>query len=392
VIAGLRPGSRQRGWLVLCALVAATVLLLSATLVPQIELWPRLALAAGAGLVPAAVLPLIGRDRGYARLVNWGAAIAFLGGAIALIGVAWSGAFSEEMRTTARPGEQVTIGPWLVQVAAIDPVAGPDFTAIEARLRATRGAGVDVLRPQARTSVSSDHQSNASATSTSWTGRLTATLGQARGDGHELRLSWTPLVTLIWLGGALIGLGGLVTLAGLRWRLAAFTTAALLLAGAAYAFFGGSTPDSAVGRSPLPASLVTERNAFLGQFNGANHWLILADGFAGRGNTQDAAAILQSAVRAHPRNYALWLGLGNALTDHARRLTPAAQLAFARSAQFSPTSPAPGYFLGRAKLRSGDREGALAEWRKILADAPANAGWRPIVEDSIAMADSAPRR
>jgi cytochrome c-type biogenesis protein CcmH/NrfG len=138
--------------------------------------------------------------------------------------------------------------------------------------------------------------------------------------------------------------------------------------------------------------LVNARNAFLGQFNRSSHWLIIADSYAARGKTQDAVGLLRSATRAHPDDYALWLGLGNALADHAHSLTPAARLAFDRSRQLAPTSPAPGYFLGLAMLRSGDPEGALAEWREVLAKAPADASWRPRVEDGILLIESARRR
>jgi cytochrome c-type biogenesis protein CcmF len=43
-------------------------------------------------------------------------------------------------------------------------------------------------------------------------------LGQQAPDGRwQLRLWWKPFVTLIWFGGALIALGGLLSLVG-RWR------------------------------------------------------------------------------------------------------------------------------------------------------------------------------
>ena len=38
-------------------------------------------------------------------------------------------------------------------------------------------------------------------------------------DGWQLRLWWKPFVTLIWLGGALVGLGGALALIGHLWRL-----------------------------------------------------------------------------------------------------------------------------------------------------------------------------
>jgi cytochrome c-type biogenesis protein CcmH len=184
-------------------------------------------------------------------------------------------------------------------------------------------------------------------------------------------------------------------LAGLRGAYFTMAASALLVGAAGYAVQGrpglDGSPRAGVEPTP-PISLVNARNAFLGQFNRSSHWLIIADSYAARGKTQDAVGLLRSATRAHPDDYALWLGLGNALADHAHSLTPAARLAFDRSRQLAPTSPAPGYFLGLAMLRSGDPEGALAEWREVLAKAPADASWRPRVEDGILLIESARRR
>ena len=187
---------------------------------------------------------------------------------------------------------------------------------------------------------------------------------------------------------------GVIHFAGLRGSWFTLAASALLIGGAGYAVQGrpglAGAPRGQAAPEP-PISLVKARNAFLGEFSGRSHWLIISDSYASRGETRDAVGILQAATRQHPRDYALWLGLGNALTDHARGLTPAARLAFARSAELAPTSPAPAYFLGLAKLRSGDPEGALADWKKVLAEAPANAGWRPFVEDGVALIEGAQR-
>ncbi|MCY7280667.1 MAG: hypothetical protein LH610_07190, partial [Sphingomonas bacterium] len=274
------------------------------------------------------------------------------------------------------------------------PVAGPDFTAIETELRATRGNGVTVLRPQLRTAISPPAESSSPAGVTAWNGRLSTKPGKAWGDGREILVSWTPFITLLWFGGGMMAIGGLIALAGLRGVWPALAAAALTAGGAGFELFvrsdgSGSLPSATTAYAR--ASLVEQRGAFLGQFHRSSHWLIISDSYAARGQTRDAVAILQAATNQHPRDYALWLGLGNALTDHGRGLNPAARLAFARSAELAPTSPAPSYFLGLAKLRSGDPDGALTDWKKVLADAPANASWRPIVEDAVASIEAGDR-
>ena len=87
------------------------------------------------------------------------------------------------------------------------------------------------------------------------------------------------------------------------------------------------------------------------------HWLVISESLARRGKTQDAAGVLQSAVREHPGDPALWIGLGNALADHAGTLTPASDLAYRRAIELSPDYPAPRFFYGLALARSGDGEG-----------------------------------
>jgi cytochrome c-type biogenesis protein CcmH len=89
-------------------------------------------------------------------------------------------------------------------------------------------------------------------------------------------------------------------------------------------------------------------------------------------------------VRRYPADPQLWIGLGNALVDHARGLTPPAQLAYERAAALAPGHPAAPFFYGLALARSGDRGAAVELWKRILADAPKDASWRPPVEQGVA--------
>jgi len=193
------------------------------------------------------------------------------------------------------------------------------------------------------------------------------------------------------MGFAWLGLLALSTLAQLwllrlRGPLLTLAGAAIAFGCAGYALQGrpdlAGTPRSAAGRTtPLPLS--GARHALMGQFDAADAWLSMSEALASRGNTEDAANLLRAQVKRHPADYRLWVGLGNALTDHARTLTPAARLSYERAIALAPGYPAPRFFLGLAEARSGNPAEAVRLWQDLLADAPADASWRPMIEDGL---------
>ena len=196
-------------------IVAVTVLAASLLLWPAIGTLPRIGLAIGAGLLPACLQPLFGRSVRRTPLAVWGMAIAHLGVAVAIIGMSSDSAFTREKLAAANPGEKIEVGPWLVEFRQVMPVAGPNWTAIEGELRASKGSGVVVLKPQSRFFPSPPTTTNEAAIETSWNGQLYAVLGERDEQGRwQLRLWWKPFVTLIWFGGALIALGGTLALIG----------------------------------------------------------------------------------------------------------------------------------------------------------------------------------
>ena len=200
-------------------LVAVVTVIASVILWPSIGMLPRLGLVLGAGLIPASIMPLFGRSLRRTPLAVWGMVLAHLGVAVAFLGMASDSAFTREKLAAARPGETVSVGPWLVEFKQVMPVAGPNWTALEAELRASRGSGVAVLKPQSRFFPDPPTTTNEAAIDTSWNGQLYAVLGERDEQGRwQLRLWWKPFVTLIWLGGILIALGGALALVGRLFR------------------------------------------------------------------------------------------------------------------------------------------------------------------------------
>ena len=124
-------------------------------------------------------------------------------------------ALTTEKLTAVRPGETVDVGPWLVKFEGVSPIAGPNWTAVEAELRASRGGGVHILRPQSRFFTSPPTETNEAAIQTMLAGQLYTVLGPSDDEGrYQLRLWWKPMVTLIWSGGTLVAFGGLLAMLG----------------------------------------------------------------------------------------------------------------------------------------------------------------------------------
>jgi len=201
-------------------LLGATALLVTYILAPGIGILPRLGLTVAAYLAAASILPLVGRNPLRTPLATWGMVLAHCGIAVALAGMAANAAFTSERLAVAKPGETLGVGPWLVQFEGVTPVAGKNWTAIQGELQATRGSGAVPLKPQTRYFTDPPTETNEAAIETFWNGQLYTVVGKPDGaGGWQLRLWWKPFVTLIWLGGVLVALGGAVALVGRLWRL-----------------------------------------------------------------------------------------------------------------------------------------------------------------------------
>jgi cytochrome c-type biogenesis protein CcmF len=207
-----RPVARR---LAVPALIAVTVLVITFIVARGMGILPRLGLTVAAFLAVASLLPLIGRNPLRAPLATWGMVVAHFGIAVSLAGMAANAAFTAETLAVARPGETLRVGPWLVQLEGVSPGAGKNWTAIQAELRATRGQGPVMLYPQSRYFSDPPAETNEAAIETFWNGQLYTVLGKPdEAGGWQLRLWWKPFVTLIWAGGALIALGGVLALFG----------------------------------------------------------------------------------------------------------------------------------------------------------------------------------
>ncbi|MGH6784523.1 MAG: tetratricopeptide repeat protein [Sphingomicrobium sp.] len=194
-------------------------------------------------------------------------------------------------------------------------------------------------------------------------------------------MAWLILAGLVGAGLAALWL------LGVRGGLLTASAAALTFGATGYAWQG----DQRVPMAPAAGSksnsvlpLTAARHEFFGEFSPSESWMRMSEALARNGNTKDAVGILTNAVGRYPGDAQLWSGLGNALVDHAKMLTPPAEYAFSRAAEVAPGNPAGPFFHGLALARTGNPKAAVAIWQSILATAPKDASWRPLIEQGVA--------
>ncbi|MDA7787810.1 heme lyase CcmF/NrfE family subunit [Sphingomonadaceae bacterium] len=182
----------------------------------EVSILPLLGLALAVGVAVGSFMPLRGRKLTRVPIATWGMVVAHFGIAVALFGMASESAFSEEKLAAVAVGDSTQVNEWTVVLQSVDPVAGPNWTALEGKLSASYDGGTPVaVAPQSRNFWAPPQNTAESELITRWNGQLYAVLGNQTDDGRwQLRLWWKPFVTFIWYGGILIALGGLLALIG----------------------------------------------------------------------------------------------------------------------------------------------------------------------------------
>ena len=193
----------------------------------RIGVLPFLGLVIALAVAVGSVAPLWKRNLRRTPLFTWGMVIAHLGCAVSLAGMACDSAFTVEKLAAVRPGDVVQTADWTLRFVQISPLAGDNWTALQADMEVSLNGGEPVmLHPQSRFFAAPPTTTTEAALLTRWNGQLYVVLGQEADQGRwQLRVWWKPFVTLIWLGGALIALGGALALVGrerrgwlLKWR------------------------------------------------------------------------------------------------------------------------------------------------------------------------------
>ncbi len=201
---------------VMIALGAGFATLVLVFLFADVTILPWLGLGLSIAVGIASFMPMRGRSLRRAPLSTWGMCVAHFGVAVALFGMSADSAFQQERLVAADVGDVVEVGPWTATLDAVAPVAGPNWTAMQANIRVRHGDGRDrPAKPQSRSFWSPAQETSEVALVTRWNGQLYVAVGNQAPDGRwQLRLWWKPFVTFIWYGGLLIAFGGALSLVG----------------------------------------------------------------------------------------------------------------------------------------------------------------------------------
>lgn len=120
-------------------------------------------------------------------------------------------------------------------------------------------------------------------------------------------------------------------------------------------------------------------------------WDVLAPVLARLGRDQEAAAAFRNAITHNGETAARRASLGESLVVVAGGVVTAeAKSEFERAVALDAGDARAHYFLGLAAEQDGRTADAASIWRKLLADAPANAAWRPMVAEALRRVGEAP--
>ncbi|CAN5799633.1 heme lyase CcmF/NrfE family subunit [soil metagenome] len=226
-------GAAQRLWV--AALIAAACGLLAFALVSPRKALASAGLAMGAWLILGALVELAERTRAFRgsatetwrRLTGlprgaWGMTFAHLGLGVFVLGACFETGWKSEAAETLSLHQTLDVGAYELTLDRIEGVDGPNYDAERATITARKaGAVACVAKPERRFYPTGGQTTSEVAICTKGTSHLYIVLGERRdGDVWLVRAYWNPWALLIFLGPAIMALGGLISLSDRRLRLA----------------------------------------------------------------------------------------------------------------------------------------------------------------------------
>ncbi|MGR3484700.1 MAG: heme lyase CcmF/NrfE family subunit [Paracoccaceae bacterium] len=189
-------------------------------------------LALGIWVVAGAALDLwsrTGRGGPASRLgrltrlpgADWGKATAHAGMGITTFGIAAMLAWQVEDIRVANPGDSYDVAGWTLTLDGIGEVQGPNYVATRADIRMERDGERHLLQPEKRIYPVAGMPTTEAAIANGIWRDLYVVLGDPQpGGGFAVRSHVKPFANWIWGGAILMALGGAISLADRRLRVA----------------------------------------------------------------------------------------------------------------------------------------------------------------------------
>ena len=184
----------------------------------------------GAWLVMGVVIELVQRtDKGgLGRLMrlpraDWGKAVAHAGLGVTMAGIAGLTAWTVDDIRVAQLGEPWTVGNYELTLDDVEDVRGPNYLSTMGSLTLSRdGREIAQLRPEKRFYPVAQMPTTEAAIDNSLARDVYVVIGDEQaGGGWTVRTYIKPMTNWIWIGSALMALGGLLSLSDRRFRVAA---------------------------------------------------------------------------------------------------------------------------------------------------------------------------
>jgi cytochrome c-type biogenesis protein CcmF len=228
------PGIAQR--LAVAGAIAAGAFVLALTLGQGWRVIASLGVAlgawmAGAGAVEWAgrIMPRSGgigdalrRARNMPRAA-YGMTLAHVGLGVAVIGMTASSAWKQEDIRILYPGQSLPLAGYEFRLDQVVAARGENYLAERAQFSVIRNKEViAILEPERRQYMVQPMPTSEAAIATGLTADLYTVLGEPNGTGGwTVRVYSEPLVAWIWIGAAMMVLGGIVSISDRRYRVGA---------------------------------------------------------------------------------------------------------------------------------------------------------------------------
>ena len=149
-----------------------------------------------------------------------GMTLAHTGIAVFLVGALLVEALNVQRELAVKPGQTVEVGRWGFHFQGVDETQGPNYLSDRGHVQVLRdGRQVTLLHPEKRAYASGGQVMTEAGIRPGVLGDVYVAIGEPLGDGAwALRVHIKPFVRWIWLGAALMALGGFVTAADRRFR------------------------------------------------------------------------------------------------------------------------------------------------------------------------------